>query len=692
MKIRTYLSLKRIKIHFLLFLIVLSLMTTPFRSFAQSSNFTLTATPNPNQNGVQLNWNSPYVNTPTTYMVYRVNSSGSWESIPSKSSVKVLNIYPDGIGITNTGLSGGQVDLDGKPVPDSGILKTWLEKENINSVSIDTVSLSSFNANPSQYLKKVNGAWNYDAVFYGMWNLLPDVIYPNDIAVEYLRAYIKDGGGFMTSHHTIGYRALDRGVNKLANELGVEIFSNQTYSKCPDYAGTDAYGTMFSTVSFLQPENVPCDYSSYWPSGDKVEIVKKGLLTEFPFKVGDLGQIYQIPYHHGLNVFAKGEVWMKTVNPTGFYNIPFKEFTVSPRTGASGTNNFYVHTFNNTAIINSGHSFPQISQAEVRIIANTLFYLSQTTPNLSWLDRIGMDTAAPNAPAVSVSSDRANGETLSIGSTDNGVTSQYLVKARTAVNEIQSNTASVTLTAGIKGYSYVIDHNPNTVPDSIVDTTSTAIEAPRDKAFYVHVVAIDNAGNVSPVTHFHYLDNQPPSLTLSVNTSNWMNNSHLTIHAVATDSGAGVLRIQLPDGNYVNQSIVDYNVGKNGTYSFTAYDNAGNAVTKPFTVSNFDTTAPTSPTIQTQSNWINVSSVNVTILSGSDSQSGVNRTEYKLEGATNQGYVTYAQPFSITNEGVTKITPRTIDNVGNISNETISYVRIDRTAPVNTSITIQLKP
>ena len=314
------------------------------------TNLSMTATPVENENYIHLEWTN--LGQGYSYMVHAKGQDESiYQSIPTKKTVKTLNIYPDS-GIPNTGLSSGQVDLDGKSVPDSGILKTWLLKENIDDVTIDSISLSSFNANPSKYLVKENGKWNYDSVFYGMWNLLPDNIYPNDNAIEYLRTFINDGGGFMTSHHTIGYRALDRGVNKLGKEMGVEIFSTQPNSVNSAYSGRDANGNMYDTVSFEKIENVRVYLSPYWTSGRNVKIVKNVLLINYPFKVGEIGDVITIPYTHGLGLLGKGEVWMNVENPTGFGGMAFKEVTESPTTGEKGTNNFYVHTYNNPAIIN----------------------------------------------------------------------------------------------------------------------------------------------------------------------------------------------------------------------------------------------------------------------------------------------------------------------------------------------------
>ncbi|WCK57675.1 glycine rich domain-containing protein (plasmid) [Aneurinibacillus sp. Ricciae_BoGa-3] len=205
-------------------------------------------------------------------------------------------------------------------------------------------------------------------------------------------------------------------------------------------------------------------------------------------------------------------------------------------------------------------------------------------------------------------------------------------------------------------------------------------------------VAEDLSGNqtVKSVTVGN-IDKNPPSLTLTADHTAWAN-TNVVINVTASDVGSGVKRIKLPDGSLVSASSLSYTVSVNGTYTFIDEDNVGNQTTKSIVINNIDTTPPSAPSISNNQNWTSTSPVSVNIVGGADSQSGVNRTEYKLEGSTNEGYMTYAQPFTVANEGETKITARTIDNVGNTSSEVVSYVRIDRTAPVNTSITIQLKP
>lgn len=644
---------------FLTLALMLPLVAQPSMSYAQG--VILTATPIGSENFIHLEWTNP-LGEGTTFRLYRLNDKGEWESIPAKESVKVLNIYPDGVYteggkvIPNTGLSGGQIDLDGKPVPDSGILKTWLLQENIDTVTIDTVSLSSFNSDPSKHLKKINGKWNYDAVFYGMWNLRSESLYPNDQAIEHLRSFIHDGGGFMTSHHTIGYTALDRGVNKLANELGVEIFTNQTPEKCPVYAGRDENGNLYPTVSFELIEDLRCDYSSYYPTGTQIQIVKKGLLTEYPFKVGDVGDIYTIPLQHGLHVFAKGDVWMKTVNPTGWGTQEFKEVTVSPRTGERGTNNFYVHTYNNTAIINSGHSFPQITQAEVRIIANTLYYLSQVTTNTSWQDRTGMDIVPPEKPQLQVRLTPGQIQ-VTAHSEDRGTISSYKVIAQNGSETIESNVATVELKTGIKGYSYVLDKQPDTIPDSIIESTlpEFTIEQSLTEPMYLHVVAVDNAGNASEPTHIYLNDTTPPEIEIQANVVQ-PTNQDVQLNVIAIDHESFVKRIQLPNGTWVDGDVASYTVSQNGTYTFKAEDWFGNVSSKSVVVDNIDKVPPSQPSI--------IHNIDIiTVLPGTDDREGTVVTEVRINGGD---WETYVAPIRLA-DGEYVVEARSVDEAGNES-------------------------
>ncbi|WCK57672.1 glycine-rich protein (plasmid) [Aneurinibacillus sp. Ricciae_BoGa-3] len=286
------------------------------------------------------------------------------------------------------------------------------------------------------------------------------------------------------------------------------------------------------------------------------------------------------------------------------------------------------------------------------------------------------------SPVVTISSPSSNG--------------QYNLRS----NMTLSGTINDPDTRGTMYVKYAIDNGSTVTVSSLTDTSYnqnfyTNILIANNLSIGNHTLSVwgeDSEGGVEakhniPFTVRH---NIAPILTLSQNISSWTNQV-ITLTA-STINNEEIKRIQLPDGNWISGGSATYTISANGTYSFVAEDNESNQTTKSIIVSNIDTSAPTTPTISNNETWTSQASVPVTIGSGSDIQSGVNHTEYKLDGATNQGYVTYSQPFSVTNEGETKITARTVDNVGNVSSEAVSYVRIDRSTPTNTSITIQLKP
>ena len=72
-----------------------------------------------------------------------------------------------------------------------------------------------------------------------------------------------------------------------------------------------------------------------------------------------------------------------------------KDETVLPK----GVNyRYYLTTWNNTAMIQTGHSNGQSTEDERKVLANTLFYLKQLTHKTEILDNSARDIADPNKP------------------------------------------------------------------------------------------------------------------------------------------------------------------------------------------------------------------------------------------------------------------------------------------------------
>ena len=59
---------------------------------------------------------------------------------------------------------------------------------------------------------------------------------------------------------------------------------------------------------------------------------------------------------------------------------------------------YYLTTWNNTAMIQTGHSQGESTEDERKVLANTLFYLKQLTKKTEILDNSARDIADPNKP------------------------------------------------------------------------------------------------------------------------------------------------------------------------------------------------------------------------------------------------------------------------------------------------------
>lgn len=101
-----------------------------------------------------------------------------------------------------------------------------------------------------------------------------------------------------------------------------------------------------------------------------------------------------------------------------------------------------------------------------------------------------------------------------------------------------------------------------------------------------------------------------------------------------------------------------------------------------------DTTGPTVPTVVTHPSSWTKEDVQITITPGSDELSGILKTQVKV--GLDEDWRDYNEPFTVSFEGKTVITARSIDTFGNIGQETSVWARVDRTAP--TAPVISLNP
>lgn len=439
----------------------------------------LTLTPKSAENKIRLDWSINDSAQPYTYKVYQQKEGDSTfqsiSAINSKSSVKVLNVYPAyATTYTCTNWKGETFTL-----PQSAQTKMWMEQANVDDpkgygkgiLNVDAVELSVFNANPGNYLKNPDGSWKYDVVYEGAWDCNGACTVSGDnsnAARVMLQEFIASGRGLLMGHDTI-YYGVHYEMNALRGYVNIK---------------TALAGTTTN------------DFNTSAPGGSGTQIVtaKKGLLTNYPWNIGDVGTTLTIPSAHTSGQIAYGDVWMRFAGSSQPFN--------------GGESNFYLTTWNNTAMIQLGHSNGAATADEQKLLANTLFYLAQLTTDTYLDDNSGQDLKAPSTPVIS--SATINGGTGKVdivltASTDLGSVYSYYVEATGQNNAsiVKTNAKSTSITSGLAGYSIVVDTSPSTVPGNTVNlaTTTTSITKPVGTDIYVHVKAIDNKGNVSSVSH-----------------------------------------------------------------------------------------------------------------------------------------------------------------------------------------------
>ena len=245
--------------------------------------------------------------------------------------------------------------------------------------------------------------------------------------------------------------------------------------------------------------------------------------------------------------------------------------------------------------------------------------------------------------------------------------------------------------SGIANYQIKYSGSSNSWKD--ISTTTDAWYVERNETVYYR--AVDKAGNASEGSSIPIkIDRTAPTAPTITNSSggNWTN-QNVTITLSSTDSQSGVLKYQCKYSGTNNQwadakSTDTWSAARNETIYYRAIDNAGNVSAVSSTAIKIDKTAPAAPTITNSSggNWTNQ---NVTItLSSTDSQSGVSKYQYKCSGTNNQ-WADAKSTDTWTADRNGTVYYRAIDNAGNISAESSTLIKIDKTAPTITSAEIK---
>ena len=97
-----------------------------------------------------------------------------------------------------------------------------------------------------------------------------------------------------------------------------------------------------------------------------------------------------------------GNIWMEFTGTEEYdkLNLGYlkKENLQNAPKGPEYNYKYYLTTWNNTAMIQTGHSNGNSTEDERKVLANTLFYLKQLTHKTEILDNSARDIADPNKP------------------------------------------------------------------------------------------------------------------------------------------------------------------------------------------------------------------------------------------------------------------------------------------------------
>jgi len=201
---------------------------------------------------------------------------------------------------------------------------------------------------------------------------------------------------------------------------------------------------------------------------------------------------------------------------------------------------------------------------------------------------------------------------------------------------------------------------------------------------------IDFAGHAGEETSaLIKIDKTPPgSPTINLSNENWTNED-VTFNVTLgndNDSKARVSEYKIgSSGNWI-RFVSPVKVADEGITGVTArtIDYANNIGAEAAKQIRIDKTAPQVPTITPSTlAWTNTDVV-VTLVHGADALSGVAKSEYKIN--ENGNWIQYANPITISSEGITTIYGRTTDNAGNVSDTANIATKIDRTPPTAPTI------
>ncbi|MDR7080077.1 uncharacterized protein YjiK [Neobacillus niacini] len=190
--------------------------------------------------------------------------------------------------------------------------------------------------------------------------------------------------------------------------------------------------------------------------------------------------------------------------------------------------------------------------------------------------------------------------------------------------------------------------------------------------------SVDNAGNIEQVKTVEVKIDKTAPVTASNIIDQW-NQGKVAVELTVTDDLSGVAKTfySINGSEFVEGTTFTVNEVVSEV-SFYSEDNAGNVEEVQTVKAKIDTVAP--ETVSNVTDQWNKGEVPVQ-LTATDDLSGVAKTFYSINGTE----FVEGTMFTVSEEGVNKVSFYSVDNAGNIEETKTVEVKIDKTAPVTVS-------
>ncbi|KAH0794743.1 Ig domain-containing protein [Histomonas meleagridis] len=323
-------------------------------------------------------------------------------------------------------------------------------KEQIINVTLN--SIDEFETSEENFI------YQFDVVVFGFWDYSGGFSISTEKSKGIVEKYIKNGYGFVAGHDSIILEFLEDGepigLTAIRDLFGIGIHQKE--------------GSFESAQS------------------SEVEVHKEVLLLNYPWNL-ETSSKQQIYFSNTAKQNDTGDIWYWFSDSTS---------------QISESENFYLTTYGNTAMIQTGHSDCSATEFERKVLGNTIFYLKQRTTEHEFEEHLNShDKARPVISNITI--DLINYLVI-IEAYDVGTLYTFkVVSYNSEGKEIDNSEADVNVTTGIKYYKYLFSENSKCDVETMVNTAynNTIKFTTEDVVYqrYLHVAPVDKADNMGKI-------------------------------------------------------------------------------------------------------------------------------------------------------------------------------------------------